>query len=455
MSRKVTLPSLGESDEGGRVLAVLVAAGDHVDAEDPIVEVESDKATVEVPAPAAGVVREVLVAEGDEVHSGQELLVLDDGEGGDEAADAEGEAGGEDDGEDAAAEHPDAENAATEQEREEPAAEQSADSDDAQDRVEPKRRKSGAASRRRTASDAQEPAGPAPTRPSAAPQVRRFARELGVDLGRVAAADPDRLTEEDVKSHVRDALQRARSDAGDDAEPALPDFAQWGNVEREPMGNVRKATAATVAKAWRHVPQVTHFDVARIDGVAAFRARREEVGEPVSLTAILVKVCAIALQRFPAFNSSVDPRASELVLKHFVNVGVAVDTPRGLLVPVVRNVQDKGLTTLGAELRTLLNAARDNRASRDDLSGGTFTISNVGPLGGSHFTPLVVWPQVAILGIGRATPRLVAEADELTEVTELPLSLSYDHRAVDGADAARFTRFVAEALENPLSLLLT
>ncbi len=458
MSQEVKLPSLGESVEGGTVLEVLVKQGDHVNEEDPLLEIETDKATVEVPSPASGVIEEILVGKGDEIESGQKICVIGEDEGSAKTEDTKSKPKrskapkrtqkkkpNDEPSEPEPKAAPAEETSETAPEPE-PATEESATAEEPE--REPPSRPAAPTPPKA------EPAKPTPRMSRAAPHVRRLARELGVDLDDVARAHADQVTEEDVKSHVRDALRRSGELTETRAE--LPDFTQWGEVERVPLGAVRRATAETVSDSWKSVPQVTHFDRAAIAGVEAFRARHgDRVGaEKISLTAILVCLAAEALKKFEAFNSSIDMANGELVLKRYFHVGVAVDTPRGLLVPVVRDVHRKGLVEVAEELAGLLDGARTGDLAPDDLTGATFTITNVGPIGGSHFTPLVVWPQVAILGVGAEQPALIDRDGEIAPARVLPLSLSYDHRAVDGADAARFTRWFAEALEDPLTMLL-
>jgi pyruvate dehydrogenase E2 component (dihydrolipoamide acetyltransferase) len=265
------------------------------------------------------------------------------------------------------------------------------------------------------------------------------------------------VTEDDVKSHVRDLLDRFRR-THDESAPALPDFAQWGPVEREPMQAVRRATARGVARSWAQVPHVTQFDRADITELEVFRKRYgDEVakgGGKLTVTAILVKVCAAALQHFPNFNASLDLERAEVVLKRYVHIGVAIDTPAGLLMPVLRDVDRKGLSGIATELQSMAERARARRISAEEMKGASFAITNLGGLGTTQFTPIVAWPQVAILSVGRGEVQPVWRDGEFAPRTMLPLGVTYDHRAVDGADAARFLRWIAETLEAPLRLTL-
>jgi pyruvate dehydrogenase E2 component (dihydrolipoamide acetyltransferase) len=301
----------------------------------------------------------------------------------------------------------------------------------------------------------------------AAPSVRRFARELGVEIGHVSGTGPGgRIGPEDVKHHVKAAL--ADGSAGD-AGPAvaLPDFAKWGEVDVRPMSNIRRATAHHLGLAWR-APHVTQMDKADITALEAFRQtygpRVEKSGGKLTVTAILIKIAAIALQRFPQFASSLDLANDSVVYKKYCHIGVAVDTPNGLLVPVIRDADRKTVTQIAADLAILSQKARDKKLGLDDMAGGVFSISNLGGIGGTGFTPIVNHPEVAILGVSRgATEPVWMPAGSSTGLGTggtfvprqmLPLSLSYDHRAIDGADAARFLRFIAEGLEQPMSMYL-
>jgi pyruvate dehydrogenase E2 component (dihydrolipoamide acetyltransferase) len=241
-------------------------------------------------------------------------------------------------------------------------------------------------------------------------------------------------------------------------QPSLPDFSRWGTVRKEKLETVRRLTAENTSAAWRIVPHVTQFDEADITDVQAFIAKHakltEKQGGKLTLTAVLMKVCATALDRFPAFNASIDMANEQMIYKDYVHIGLAVDTPRGLLVPVIRDVQDKGIIDLAVEIGDAAERARNKKIKPDEFEGATFTISNQGGIGGTAFTPVVVWPQAAILGISRARRMLVEKEGEFVPRTILPLSLSYDHRIVDGADAARFMDWICRSLEQGLTILL-
>jgi pyruvate dehydrogenase E2 component (dihydrolipoamide acetyltransferase) len=292
----------------------------------------------------------------------------------------------------------------------------------------------------------------------AAPSVRRLARELGVDIHRVPGSGPEgRISLEDVQEYVKAALAGGGAGRAAAAVP-LPDFTKWGEVERKPMSNIRRKTAEHLSNAWTTIPHVTQFDKADITGIEALRqqfgARAEKAGGKLTVTAVALKIVATALRKFPQFNSSVDVEQNEIVYKQSVHVGVAVDTDRGLLVPVIRDVDRKGIIELAAELATISEKARAGKLSLDEMQGGGFTITNLGGIGGTLFTPIINWPEVAILGISRGSHEPVYNGQLFEPRMMLPLSLSYDHRVIDGADGARFIRWVAEAFEQPFVMAL-
>jgi len=438
------LPELGENIATGDVLRVLVKPGDVLVKNQPVLELETDKATIEVPSSVVGQVKDVKIKAGDKIKVGQPILTYD------EAAGADGEA--------SAPERP--------AEKQEPAPLVQA----AAARVERPAPAGGAiaAPRDRKVVDigrGARPAAPAaselPVAP-AAPSVRRMARELGVDVDQVAGTGPDgRISIEDVKEHARRIVTGAVTTKGAPrvGEP-LPDFSRWGEIDRQPMRAVRRKTAEHLAAAWAAIPHVTQHDLVDITALEELRKRyakkAEAIGGSLTVTAIAVKVVAAALRIFPPLNSSIDLAADEIVYKKYVHIGIAVDTDRGLLVPVVRNADTKNILQLSVEIAQLSEKARTRKISLDEMQGGTFSISNLGGIGGTAFTPLVNLPEVAILGISRARmePVYSKETGQFVPRLMLPLSLSYDHRVVDGADGIRFLRWVAEALEQPFLLAL-
>jgi pyruvate dehydrogenase E2 component (dihydrolipoamide acetyltransferase) len=287
--------------------------------------------------------------------------------------------------------------------------------------------------------------------------VRRLARELGVDIRRVPGSGPGgRISNEDVQAFVRSAM--AGGGASTLAPSALPDFTKWGEVERKPMSNIRRKTAEHLSNAWNQIPHVTQHDKADITAVEELRkkyaAQAEKAGGKLTMTAIALKIAATALQRFPQFNASADMARNEIVYRKSVHVGVAADTPRGLLVPVIRDVDKKGIIDLAVELASVSEKARAGKLSLEEMQGGGFTITNLGGIGGTSFTPIVNWPEVAILGISRGSIEPVYDGKSFQPRLMLPLSLSYDHRVIDGADGARFLRWIADAFEQPFVLSL-
>jgi pyruvate dehydrogenase E2 component (dihydrolipoamide acetyltransferase) len=420
---ELKLPELGENIETVEIAAVLVKVGDRVVKDQPVIEVETEKANLEVPAAHDGTVVELLVKVGDKIEVGQTILRMEKGES-------------------AVAEDP---------------AEQPKEPDE-----EAPKEAAPAATEKSVIEFPTAPTGRkleiGPTVP-AAPSVRRLARELGIEVGSVSGSGPGgRISRDDVKAFAKRLITTGGAVAVAAAEVPLPDFNRWGEIEIEPLSNIRRATAKKMTTAWTTVPHVTQFDRADITQLESMRKRvnqRDEAeGRKVTMTAIVIKMVASALKQFPDFNSSLDLANDAIVRKKYVHIGVAVDTERGLLVPVIRDVDRKSLVQVAAELTELATRARDKKLALDEMGGAGFTVSNLGGLGTTYFSPIVNWPQVAILGVGRAEHQAVFDDGEFRPRLMMPLSLSYDHRIIDGADAARFLRWLAEALEQPLLLLL-
>ena len=422
-----TLPELGENIETGDVVRVLVAVGDSVAADQPVLELETDKATIEVPSPATGSVSRIAVNEGDPVAVGQLLLVIDAG-----AAEATPEDG-----------------ATLAPEAVMPSPKTPEVAEAAAEQLAP------APAQKTTQVD---PAPPRGRTVLAAPSVRRLAREFGVEIADVSGTGArGRVTADDIKAYAKRALQQVRQGSVPASEPELPDFSKWGAVKREPMRSVRRATARQMTTAWRTVPHVTQHDRADLTHFESTRQqlKTESPDIPLTVTAFTVKVLAAALKEFPQFNASIDVAHEEVVYKHYINIGVAVDTDRGLLVPVLKHADEKTLVQVSQEIATLAEKARSKTIALDELQGGTFTLTNLGGLGGTSFTPIVNHPEVAILGLSRSSQEPVLVDQEFEPRLMMPLSLSYDHRLIDGADAVRFLRFVAVRLEQPLRLSLS
>ena len=438
MARAFVLPDLGEGLTEAEIRQMLVREGDVVREDAPLLEVETDKATVEIPSPMAGRVERIHVQPGQTVKVGQVLVEF-------------GDAGA-------------------------PAGKQAADTLDPTRTLAPEPKTVIAEGRAKQAPAAEAPArreGPVPATPS----TRRLARELGVDLHAVRGSGPGgRVTDDDVRAaagpppagpSTEPAPAPARPAAPAVAKPLarvgvepppLPKFEQWGPVERQPLSHLRRTIAERMTLSATLIPHVTHFDRADITELDAVIRRNLESGRArgvtLTLTAFLLKAAALALLDHPDFNASLDPAAGELILKRYVHLGVAVATERGLIVPVLRGVDTKSILELARELAALAHRVRDGKATLDDLRGGTFTITNIGALGGTGAIPIINYPEVAILGVARAREEAVVREGHIVPRLLLPLSLTFDHRVADGADGARFASSIIRRLEQPDSLLL-
>lgn len=427
MAIEFKLPVLGENIDSGKIVKIFITPGDKVDKDQPVLELETDKAAIEVPSNVVGVVSTIHVREGEEASVGQVIFALE-GDGDEVSVIDTGET------------------QISEQAPPKPLLEE---------------RPKGV----REMSPDLEPMTPLETVTSpdeevfvpATPSVRRLAREIGVDLSRVTGTGKDgRITADDIKTHAKSILQSEEPNNvfGDGLTTIpLPDFSNWGSTERKPMTNVRRTTADHVSRAWTTCPHVTQFDKADITDLDKLRRRYVEKADVIAgkltITAFLLKVLASALEVFLDFNASVDTSTAEIVYKHYFNIGVAVDTERGLLVPVIRDVDRKNIIELANELSGVSERARSGKLLPDEMQGGSMTITNLGGIGGTYFTPIINYPEVAILGVARSTLEPLYVDGTIQPRTILPLSLSYDHRIIDGAVAARFLRWVANALENP------
>ena len=435
MATEVKLPILGENVPGGDVVEVHVKVGDVVALEQPLFSVEAEKSTVPIPAPLAGRISQLLVKKGDHVATGQAIATIEDGDG----------------------------------------------------------KPAPSAKPQASAAPTDKPAAPAPPPPSAKPQAspasvapprmvrtpqdggivhagpatRRLAREWGLDLSQVPGSGvKGRVTQDDIKTYVQTLA--AGGGTGRAAKtPALPDFEKWGPVEIKPLESIRKRTAEHMSLCWSIIPHVTHHDFADVTDLEAFRkqqpltptplpqgARGMADGPKITVTAFVLKALAIVLKLHPQFNASLDDAAGRVIYKNYYHLGVAVDTDKGLVVPVLRDVDKKSVQDLAKEMAETADRARQGKLKPDDMQGGTFTVSNLGGIGGVAFSPIVNWPQVAILGLSRTRPQPVWKDGQWLPRLHMPMSLSYDHRVIDGAAAARFCRKLAELLENPLVMLL-
>lgn len=440
MLEEVRIPDISDNVTSGKVVSVLVKLEDMVQVDDVLIEFETEKALVEIPSPAAGKIVELPVKEGQELEIGALIAKIEtdvDAKAGDSQKTVkDSEKRSEKPSETAAAAPLKEDKTSADDSKPPPTAEP--DSSKSADLPPPKR-------------------SPAP----ASPSIRRFARELGVDIYKVTGSGAGgRISQEDIKAFVKQRLTAvgpagAASLAG---APAMPDFSRWGEVEIKELSGVRRLTAQSVATSWRMVPHVTQFDQCDISLLERFLSahgpKLQKQGIKLTLTAVVAKIAAMALVKFPHFNASIDMAENRLIFKKYVHLGIATATERGLLVPVIRNAQDKGIGRLAFEIFDLAQRARSKKIKPDEMEGGSFTISNQGGIGGSQFTPIVMWPQVAILGISRTSIEPVYQNGQFEPRPVLPLSLSYDHRIIDGADAAGFLRWICQSLEQPFTLYL-
>jgi pyruvate dehydrogenase E2 component (dihydrolipoamide acetyltransferase) len=427
------LPELGEGIEEGEVIQILVAVGDSIVKDQPVIELETDKAVIEVPALVDGNVKAIHFVIGDKVKVGQQLLSVETAE----------------------AEKPAASGIAP------PKSELSRPTADA---AQPPLQANVTSSTLPESVQLQADVVSGKTIPppaAAPPSVRRLAREIGVDINQVTGTGiGGRIGEDDVKSYAKRILSGPQTIPGVTLPVVeqLPDFSRWGAVERHAMTNVRRITAQTMSRAWRTIPHVTQFGKADITELEQLRQRHAErataQGGKLTLTAILLKVIVAALKRFPEFNASLDMAQHEVIHKHYYHIGVAVDTEYGLLVPVIRDVDRKSLLDLAVELSDVSERARTRKIGLEALQGGTFTITNLGGIGGASFTPIINPPEVAILGVARSTVEPIYREQTFQPRHILPLALSYDHRLIDGADGARFMQMLIATLEDPFLMTL-
>ena len=433
--KDILVPDIGDF-EGVEVIEIMVSPGDTIGMEDPLVSLESDKAAMEIPSPQAGTIKEIKVSIGDKVSQGDLLATM-------EVSDAQATP--------AAAEEPKAEK--PEQAAAAPA-------------TEPEKPATPAPTPAPAAASRPPPVAPSPIdeagfrKAYASPSVRKFARELGADLGQITGTgNKGRILNEDVKAFVKKVMTTGGTGGGL-AVAAMPeiDFSQFGDVETQPLTKINKLTGQFLHRNWVTVPHVTQFDEADITELEKFRKQLNEEhkneGTRVTVLAFLMKALVSALKEYPRFNSSLDLTGENLILKKYIHIGVAVDTPDGLVVPVIRDCDRKSLIELASELIEISARARDKKLSPADMSGGCISISSLGGIGGTAFTPIVNAPEVAILGVSRAQMKPVYKDGEFVPRLILPLSLSYDHRVIDGADGARFTSFLSKVLSDTRRLLL-
>jgi pyruvate dehydrogenase E2 component (dihydrolipoamide acetyltransferase) len=461
--KEVLLPDIGDFKEV-EVIEVMVAPGDTLQVDDSLVALESDKATMEVPSVYAGTVRVVHVAVGDKVSEGTPLLTME--------------------AEDAAAEVPPVPQPEPEAAPQAAAQEEAPPSPPGPPIASPAPKVEAAPQAAEPEAGGEEPTRfeeeptrrppevePLPTideaafaKAHASPSVRRFARELGVSLSQVQGSGrKGRILSSDVQAFVKQRLRKPPAAAPAAAGMALPelpevDFTAFGEVETRPLSRIQRLSGANLQRNWNLIPHVTQLDKADISELEAFRksllSEADKRGVKLTLLAFLIKAVVYALKEFPVFNASLDRNGENLVLKRYYHIGFAVDTPNGLVVPVLRDADRKGLFDIAAELRDLSVKARDKKLTPSDMQGGCFTISSLGGIGGTAFTPIINWPEVAILGVSRSAMEPVYQDGEFVPRLMLPLSLSYDHRVVDGAAGARFTRFLSGLLTDIRRVLL-
>lgn len=402
--QEIRLPELGENIHTAQVIKILTSVGSSIKKEHSILELETEKSVFEIPSPLNGIVKTVHVKEGEKIKVHDLLLTV---ESKDQPIDTP---------------------------------EQSSKSIQSEKRDPVRKREEN----RLSSSDI-------PGNILTSPTVRKVAREMNIDLMKVKGSGLNgRILMEDLLDSANPASPKTS------ITPSFPDFSKWGAIERKPMTNVRLKTAEQVSKSWSLIPHVTQFeevDITELENSRKnFLKQSEKIGGKLTITAILLKIIASALKKFPQLNSSIDPEKEEIILKKYIHIGIAVDTDRGLLAPVIRNVDQKTILELSVELKKISDKAKEKKLTPEEMQGGTFTLTNLGGIAGTYFTPIIHWPEVAILGIGRSDhkPKLINEKFESRLI--LPLSLSYDHRLVDGADAARFLKFITEKIRQPLSI---
>lgn len=468
MQKEIKLPQISEDSDEAVIAEILVSKGDEVKEEDSLVAVDSDKATVEVPAEEAGTIAEIRVKENDTVKTGDVILIMEVSNGQDkEDEDPEKEPSNEEDEDKEENDQPKEEEPdQDEQDEEKPKNEKKKKSEDEKQEVEDKQDSEGEEPENETEEKPpkdegdEEPLTDTADVP-AAPLAKQLARELGIKIQSVKpdANDDNRITREDVMAHAKKLIAEQGEQKQSNGLPnkiELPDFSQWGEIESIPLSSIRKATAKTTTLSWTNIPHVTQFDEADVSQLMDFLEKTNEKEESkITLTAVLTKVLSMSLEKFPEFNSSLDFDRNELILKKYFNIGIAADTPHGLMIPVIKKTNEKPISVIAEEMAALAEKARNKKLSTEEMKGGNITISNLGGIGGTGFTPVIFPPQVAILGVSRTTQKLdVDEDDELFKKSVLPLALSYDHRVIDGADAARFLRWICEALEQPMKLVM-
>ena len=460
MAKEIKVPQISEGVETAVISEILVSKGDKIEEDQSVISVETDKATAEVPATSGGTIKEIKVSEGDEVNVGDVIIILEDDDDDEDSEEKEEkettdkekdtskkkkEDSEKDEDDSDSEENKEDESKSKEKDDEQ---EEDDENEDEKDGDEKKKNKETKSKKDKDTDEASS------KEVYASPGVRRLARELGVNLKEInGSGESGRITEKDVKEYKEGGSKKSSS-----GQAKLPDFSKWGAVETKPLNSIKKTTAKNVLASWQSIPHVFQFGEADISGVETYiedhNEKVEKAGGKLTLTAILTKIVATALHKFPTFNASIDMDKEEMILKKYVNINIAVATEDGLLVPVIKNADQKSIKDLSVEISEIAEKAREQKLSKEDMEGGNFSISNLGGIGGTNFTPIVYHPQVAILGISRATTKPVYIDGKFEPRSILPLSLSYDHRLIDGADGAAFMNWLVKALEDPYEALL-
>ena len=445
MAKEIKIPQISEGVDTAIISEILVAEGDTIEDDQAVVSVETDKATAEVPSTAAGTVKEIKVSEGDEVKVGAVVVILEADEEEDKQEEEDTSSDDEQETEEAEQDIPD------EEKEDEDEKEETDDNDDEEENKKEDKESSEDSEEKKHKDSSSKSS----DKVYASPGVRRLARELEVDLQEIeGSGESGRITEKDVKNHKKSGDQKTGSSL-----EKLPDFSKWGAIETQKLNNIKKATAKNMTASWQSIPHVFQFGEADISGIEAYIEKHQEnvekAGGKLTLTSILTKIVATALHQFPKFNASIDMEKEEMILKKYVNINIAVATEEGLLVPVIKNADQKSIKDLSVEIAKIAEKARAGKLSNKEMEGGNFSISNLGGIGGTNFTPIVYHPQVAILGISKASTKPVYINGKFEPRSILPLSLSYDHRLIDGADGAAFINWIEKALEDPYEALLS
>ena len=449
----ITLPELGEGIEEATIINVFVSPGDSIKKEQSVIEIETDKAALELPSPVDGTISEIVVNEGDVIKIGD--LIAKVGDGGAPAKEKPETKETKKEKPPEKQEEPEAVEEEPEPEKEEPVKEVKAEKAPVKQKEAPKKKEEdNVISMVMNDNKVSAPA---------SPSTRKLARELGIDINTVKGTDPGgRISSDDVIKHAKNLIANCETTAETHRGtyqpnlPALPDFSKWGEIEKAKMGTVRRLTAENLTMAWT-IPHVTNHDRADITELDQLRKmnkqKAKDAGGNLTITPILIKIVSSALKVFPEFNASIDMESNEIIYKKFVNIGFAVDTERGLFVPNIQNADKKNIIDIAVELSDISERTRNKKITPDELKGSTFTVSNLGGIGGTYFSPIIYYPDVAILGVSKSSFEPVYIDGKFEPRLMMPLSLSYDHRIIDGAAAARFLTWLVKALEEPFQIL--